>query len=320
MTIGQKIRFYRDLRGFTQAELGSKVHLQADRIRQYETNVRTPKMDKLKEIAAALDVDVADLSDIDVRTEEDIMQIIFELEDRFSMHMQKMDGKAVLVFDDMAKDNAVLNTYLNFWYDKKQAFALESGNESRAKEYASWRGRFGTNEKAFEEGIIQKIEAIYLPEVAELTKTKVKHCDSTSDLTRLICKISPDLILGTTAKKELNSKVLSQGFVFDAGKLQDQELYSKDFALFLYELNHLRNLGCDWYSIIEYNGSEVRIVYFLPINSFSVITSMVDDWLTYSKKKDSYSVFAKEEFEHQFEADLQLHTANIKEEIKIYGK
>ena len=121
MTIGQKIRFYRDLRGFTQAELGSKVHLQADRIRQYETNVRTPKMDKLKEIAAALDVDVAALSDIDVRTEEDIMQIIFELEDRFSMHMQKIDGKAVLVFDDMAKDNAVLNTYLNFWYEDRKS-------------------------------------------------------------------------------------------------------------------------------------------------------------------------------------------------------
>ena len=42
--------------------------------------------------------------------------------------------------------------------------------------------------------------------------------------------------------------------------------------------------------------------------------------VTCYKKKDSYSVFAKEEFEHQFEADLQLHTANIKEEIKIYGK
>ena len=61
MTIGQKIRFYRDLRGYTQAELGSKVHLQADRIRQYETNVRTPKMDKLKEIADELHVSSAQI-------------------------------------------------------------------------------------------------------------------------------------------------------------------------------------------------------------------------------------------------------------------
>jgi hypothetical protein len=43
---------------------------------------------------------------------------------------------------------------------------------------------------------------------------------------------------------------------------------------------------------------------------------MVDDWLTYSKKKDSYSVFAKEEFEHQFEADLLMHTINIKMSIE----
>lgn len=55
--------------------------------------------------------------------------------------------------------------------------------------------------------------------MAELTKAKVRYCDLTSDLTRLICKISPDLLLGTTAKREFNTKAVSQGFVFDAGWL-----------------------------------------------------------------------------------------------------
>ena len=65
MTVGQKIRFFRDLRGYTQAELGEMVGLPGDRIRQYETNVRTPKPDKLREIADALDVDVAAISYVD---------------------------------------------------------------------------------------------------------------------------------------------------------------------------------------------------------------------------------------------------------------
>lgn len=60
--------------------------------------------------------------------------------------------------------------------------------------------------------------------MAELTKAKVRHCDFTSDLTRLICKISPDLLLGTTAKREFNTKVVSQGFVFDAGWLSIESL------------------------------------------------------------------------------------------------
>ena len=320
MTIGQKIRFYRDLRGYTQAQLGGKVGLQADRIRQYETDVRTPKMDKLKEIAEALDVDVAALSDIDVKTEEDLMQIIFELEDRYSMHMQKIDGKAVLVFDNADKNNSVINTYLNFWYDKRQAFALESGSDTRLKEYMSWRGRFGSNEKAFEEGIIQKLEAAYKAEVEKLTKAKAKHCVTTSDLTRLLCKISPDVILETTTKRNPHSRNVSYGFVFDAAKLLKADSYSKDFALFLYELSYFKKLGCNWHSAIEYSGSAIKIVYYIPINSFNVVTSMVDDWRNYSLKKDSYSVLAKEEFEHRFETDLLMHTANIKEEIEINGK
>ena len=320
MTIGQKIRFYRDLRGYTQAELGSKVHLQADRIRQYGTNVRTPKMDKLKEIADALDVDVAALSDINIQSEEDIMHILFELEDNFSINIEKQEGKTVIVIDNEDNRNSALNTFLNYWHDKKQAFDPEGGNESRAKEYISWRGRFGSNERVFEESIIQRLEAAYKTEVEKLTKAKSEHCVTTSDLTRLLCRISPDVILGTTTKRVPYTKDISYGFVFDATKLLKPECYSKDFALFLYELGYFKKLGCNWYSAIEYTGSEIKIIYYIPINSFNVVTSMVDDWLNYAAKSDSYSVFAKEEFEQRFESDLQSYSNNIKEEIKFYGK
>ena len=55
MTLGDKIRKYRTLKGLTQAQLGSMVKLTGDRIRQYENNVRKPKDGKLFEIADALD-------------------------------------------------------------------------------------------------------------------------------------------------------------------------------------------------------------------------------------------------------------------------
>jgi len=43
MTIGEKIRKYRTFKGLTQAELGKMVGLSGDRIRQYESDVRTQK-------------------------------------------------------------------------------------------------------------------------------------------------------------------------------------------------------------------------------------------------------------------------------------
>ena len=47
MTLGDKIRKYRTLKGLTQAQLGSMVKLTGDRIRQYENDVRKPKDGKL---------------------------------------------------------------------------------------------------------------------------------------------------------------------------------------------------------------------------------------------------------------------------------
>ena len=65
MTLGDKIRKYRTLKGLTQAQLGSMVKLTGDRIRQYENDVRKPKDGKLFEIADALDINPSTLAEPD---------------------------------------------------------------------------------------------------------------------------------------------------------------------------------------------------------------------------------------------------------------
>lgn len=320
MTIGQKIRFYRDLRGYTQAELGSKVGLQADRIRQYETNVRTPKMDKLKEIAAALDVDVAALSDINITGSEDIMHILFELEDRFSINIEKQNGKTVLVIDDEADCNSTLNTYLSYWYDKRQVFSLDKisdYNDPRLSEYKSWRGRFRSNEIAFENSIINNIADTYRDEVERLSKAKTKHCETITDLIRLICRISPDILLGKSNEPPIDN---IYGFVFNADNLLNSETYSSEFAAFLYELKYLEKLGCNTVSAIEYTGSVLKVTYFIQLGGFNIVTDRVEEWLNFTKKSNTLSVLAKKEFERKFENDLQPYNeATIKEFVETYG-
>ena len=77
--------------------------------------------------------------------------------------------------------------------------------------------------------------------------------------------------------------------------------------------------GSSEWTVIR-TGADIKIIYYIPVSSFSVVTSMVDDWINYTAKKAFYSVLAKEDFESRFEADLQAHTANIKEEIESRGK
>ena len=81
MTLGDKIRKYRTLKGLTQAQLGSMVKLTGDRIRQYENDVRKPKDGKLFEIADALDINSSTLAEPDFDDPTSIMHVLFELED-----------------------------------------------------------------------------------------------------------------------------------------------------------------------------------------------------------------------------------------------
>ena len=279
----------------------------------------------LKAIADALDVDVAALSDINIKSEEDIMQILFELEDRFSIDIEKQNGKTVLVVDNEDSRNSVLNTYLNYWYDKKQVFSLDKYSDAkdpRVIDYRSWRGRFGSNEAAFEAEVLQNIDDTYKSEVAKLSKAKTKHCETISDLVRVICNISPDILIGTDEEmNDVLNPVKSYGFVFDAEQLTKPGNVSEAFARFLYELDCFKKLDYKCYTAIQYTGSVLKIVYFITAGGFNMVTEMIGKWINYNQKRDSYSALARKEFEKQFEDDLKYYSeATIKDITELYGK
>lgn len=145
MTVGEKIRLYRVLRGYKQEELGKMVGLNGDRIQKYENSTRTPKVALLTKLADALDVDVGALSRIEINSEEDIMHILFELEDRYDIAIKKDDRAVAIVFEN---NNSVINDCLDFWYMNRQALYdadLSDNKEPQTKEYKLWRGRFGSN-------------------------------------------------------------------------------------------------------------------------------------------------------------------------------
>lgn len=319
MTIGNKIRLFRDLRGYTQAELGQKVGLPGDRIRQYENDVRTPKADLLQSIADALDVDVEALSDINIESEVDIMHVLFEIEDKHTISIERIDGKTAIVFDNDDIRNTILNTYLNYWYDKRQVFSLDKYSDNkdpRVIEYKSWRGRFSSNETDFEKSILQNLKEIYADERAKLAKVKTKHCETVADLIRAFCKVAPEFLIDSAETTPTGI----YGFVFNADKLLDPDAYSSDFAYLLYEMDYFFSLGVTGFPTIEYTGSALLIRFYTSMGGINIVSNMVNDWLNYNRKKDSYSSLAKKEFEKKFEEDLKFYSdATIKEMIELYG-
>jgi transcriptional regulator with XRE-family HTH domain len=148
MTIGEKIKKYRTFKGLTQAQLGKLVGLSGDRIRQYESDVRTPKQNKLFEIADALGVNAVALSDPDLDNTNSIMHIFFELEEQYGLRFDKTDDGYLLSFPQNKESGASwLKNGLNDWIRKRNELQPDINDSTAAIEqkkydYALWKARY----------------------------------------------------------------------------------------------------------------------------------------------------------------------------------
>ena len=144
MAIGERINFFRNLRGMTQKYLGIRVGFpekSADvRLAQYETGTRTPKAEMTAALANILDVSPAALSVPDIDSYIGLMHTLFTLEDRYGLKVCECDGEVHLRVDVFqGKDAAELSRSLIAW--REQAAKLEAG-EITKEEYDRWRYRY----------------------------------------------------------------------------------------------------------------------------------------------------------------------------------
>ena len=103
MAIGERIRFFRNMKGITQKYLGMVVGFperSADvRMAQYETGSRTPKADLTKTLADFFDISPDALTVPDIDTDIGLMHTLFALEDIRGLTIGEIDGEVCLRLD-----------------------------------------------------------------------------------------------------------------------------------------------------------------------------------------------------------------------------
>ena len=144
MAIGERIHFFRLLRGMTQKYLGMSLGFpekSADvRLAQYETGSRPPKADLTAALAEVLDVSPHALSVPDIDSYVGLMHTLFTLEDNYGLKVSELDEEVCLKVDVRKnKDAAQLHEMLCAW---RQAAAMLKAGEITQKEYDRWRYRY----------------------------------------------------------------------------------------------------------------------------------------------------------------------------------
>ena len=144
MAIGERIHFFRTMRGMTQKYLGMLLGFpdkSADvRLAQYETGARTPKADLTASLANALGVSPLALSVPDIDSYLGLMHTLVTLEDRYGLTIDELDGEVCLrVNVRHSKDAARLHEMLCSW---RQAAAMLKAGEISQEDYDRWRYRY----------------------------------------------------------------------------------------------------------------------------------------------------------------------------------
>lgn len=158
MAIGERIHFFRTLRGMTQKYLGTHIGFDeksADvRIAQYESGARSPKDNYLSLLAETLGVSPLALSVPNIDSYDGLMHTLFALEDIYGFKITNIDGEICLSlkkFDNPSYPQLFDN--FTAWY--AQANKLREGQISK-DEYDEWRYHYPMKDSS---GITASVDA-----------------------------------------------------------------------------------------------------------------------------------------------------------------
>lgn len=94
MTVGEKIRVYRKMRGISQKMLGELAGgINEVTIRKYEAGDRNPKPEQLLKIADALGISINIFMDFDIETVSDVLSLIFKMDEQLDVEFTGKKNK-----------------------------------------------------------------------------------------------------------------------------------------------------------------------------------------------------------------------------------
>lgn len=325
MTLGEKIKKYRLMKNLTQKDLGIKVGFSAatadSRIRKYEKDIMAPKNDIRQKIADALDIDLSALSDINIESYEDIMQILFLFEENLGMEIERKDGKTHLIFDENNKDIEKFISYLYIWHSQKKNLISTSDTISTEEmyKYKIWKSRFPKDINAYWNKQLDDLDQLYAPLVKKSASKNKKITLLSEFLLQIRKLIQSGVSIETNVKLSgTGQAALVLGFYLPEILNTNNKERLLHFADYIYNLETLQSYGMliDRQILTKEKGTQV--IYSLQLSPLSAFKSTIDKISHFENDIANKNDWDIESFESQFESDLKMYDMNLKEEIKHF--
>ena len=144
MTLGEKIKHHRTMKGLTQKQLGEMTGIHEVSIRKYEANKIAAKREQLEKIADVLGVPLNEFLELKIVTDSDVLPLLFAIDNEFEIEITSDDNMTF----KMEFKEPMLNHFLRDWQSIKQL--AELGRVS-PEDYELWKNMRSSFSKAYTE-------------------------------------------------------------------------------------------------------------------------------------------------------------------------
>ena len=141
MTIGQKIKKYREAKNLTQKQVALRAGMSEPAIRNYELGNRTPSAKQIEKIALSLDVSPFAISNPDLDSYIGVMHALFYLEENYGIIPGEIDGEICLRFKDKF---STISTNVEKWLKEYKAVQNASKDDTEKADayYEEWKNSY----------------------------------------------------------------------------------------------------------------------------------------------------------------------------------
>ena len=143
MAIGERIRFFRNLKGMTQKFLDVAADFDektADgSMAQYEAGTRTPKEDLTNSLAEVLEVSPLALSVPDIDSEQGLIHTLFAMEDLYGFKIEPRENGVALKLENSKMASDSILQMMIAWAEQAEKYR---SIEITKDQYDEWRYNF----------------------------------------------------------------------------------------------------------------------------------------------------------------------------------
>ena len=330
MTLGEKIKKYRLLHNLKQKDLGKMIGFSSatadSRIRKYEGDIMAPKAEIRNKLVQALDVDSSALSDIDIRSIEDVVRTFFFMEEYLGFEIEKIDLENYAFFRKdkvyfQEREISKLNSYIYIWQQqKKNLLNTKTDNEEdSSKKYELWKSRFAKNICNYWDSLLSRIDTHYIPLVKTLENSKPKIVDSSGFIVQIRKLIQSGLEFKVSSElRQDNGLFLNFTFMISNLLSPESTEIETQFAEFLNILNTLENYGIIIEKTVLTYPTGNTITYHLLHNALATKRTLIEEIIDFEKNKDGMNDFTKEMFEHKYNEDFKYYNIDLTERTSYY--